>query len=185
MFFERSDAADDVLCIQRRACPIYCLGNLWRRFVNQLSQMCQDRFGEVGRLFDIGIDAWVFVGHKNSCNRNRLSTECGGIITRFSRRMTNFRPDHFSSTAQTFISTSPSGKATSRTVSSVISVGSFAAFLYQETQIAPSCLMSFLNLSSPAANSSRLFVKKWIKSTSGFGSLVIRTPSGSGASSSG
>src|SRR5687767_2746435 len=54
---------------------------------------------------------------------------------RFSFRITNFSPDHFSSTAHTFTSTSPRGKAASRTVSSVISVGSFADFLYQETQI--------------------------------------------------
>ena len=38
------------------------------------------------------------------------------------------RPDHVSSTAQTFTSTSPSGRATSRIVSSVMSVGTLLAF---------------------------------------------------------
>jgi len=52
----------------------------------------------------------------------------------FSFRITNLSPDHFSSTAHTFTSTKPNGKAASRMVSSVISVGRFAAFLYHETQ---------------------------------------------------
>jgi len=51
--------------------------------------------------------------------------------------MTNFNPDPFSSTAQTLISTDPTGYAASRMVPSVISVGSLAAFLHQETQTEP------------------------------------------------
>src|SRR5688572_11331102 len=47
-------------------------------------------------------------------------------------RITNFRPDQVSSTAQTFTSTKPSGSASSRIVSSVISVSTFAAFFDQD-----------------------------------------------------
>ena len=53
--------------------------------------------------------------------------------------MTSFRPDQVSSTAHTLMSTRPSGSATSRTVSSVMSVSTFAAFFGQEIQIAASC----------------------------------------------
>src|SRR5688572_424525 len=45
------------------------------------------------------------------------------------RRMTSFSPDQTSLTAHTLISTNPSGSATSRMVSSVISVGTLEAFL--------------------------------------------------------
>jgi hypothetical protein len=53
-------------------------------------------------------------------------------------RITSFNPDHVASTAHTLISTSPSGSATSRTVSSVTSVVTPEAFLGHETQIVPS-----------------------------------------------
>src|SRR2546430_9218202 len=53
---------------------------------------------------------------------------------RFSRRIINFNPDQVSSTAQTFISTKPSGSATARMTSSVMSVGTLADFFGQETQ---------------------------------------------------
>ena len=102
------------------------------------------------------------------------------IILDFRRRMTSFSRDHFSSTAHTLMSTRPSGNATSRTTSSVISVGSFAAFLYHETQIAPSCLISFLYWFSPAASPSRLLVKKCMKSSSLVGLSVTLAPAGSG-----
>lgn len=65
--------------------------------------------------------------------------DAGGLMMTGSRqrnalRTTSLRPDQVASTAQTFTSTKPSGKATSRTVSSVMSVATFAAFLGQETQ---------------------------------------------------
>jgi hypothetical protein len=52
---------------------------------------------------------------------------------RSSLRTTSFKPDHTSSTAHTFTSTNPSGSATSRTVSSVISVGTFDDFFGHDT----------------------------------------------------
>src|SRR5438876_914698 len=57
------------------------------------------------------------------------------------------------------MSTRPSGNAASRTVSSVISVGNFAAFLYHETQIAPFCVIVFRHSASHRKSSSRLLIK--------------------------
>src|SRR2546421_4355658 len=53
---------------------------------------------------------------------------------RFSRRIINFNPDQVSSTAQTFVSTRPSGSATARMTSSVTLVGTPDDFLGHETQ---------------------------------------------------
>src|SRR5882672_10901441 len=55
-------------------------------------------------------------------------------LHRSSFRTTSLSPDHTSVTAQTLTSTNPSGSASSRIVSSVMSVGIFADFLGQETQ---------------------------------------------------
>ena len=55
---------------------------------------------------------------------------------RSSFRITSLSPDQVSVTAQTLMSTKPSGRASSRTVSSVMSVGIFADFLGHETQTA-------------------------------------------------
>jgi hypothetical protein len=52
--------------------------------------------------------------------------------------MTNFKPDQTSLIAQTLMSTKPSGKANSRMVLSVISVGTFDVFFGHETQITQS-----------------------------------------------
>src|SRR5881275_421780 len=52
---------------------------------------------------------------------------------RNSLRTRSLRPDQTSLTAQTLTSTNPSGNATSRIVSSVTVVGTFAAFLGQDT----------------------------------------------------
>src|SRR6266568_4754333 len=52
---------------------------------------------------------------------------------RRSLRTTSLRPDQTSLTAHTLTSTNPSGNATSRIVSSVMVVGTFAAFLGQDT----------------------------------------------------
>ena len=59
---------------------------------------------------------------------------------RNSFRMTSFKPDQISLTAQTFMSTNPRGKANSRMVSSVISVGTFEAFFGHDTHMAQSLL---------------------------------------------
>jgi hypothetical protein len=53
-------------------------------------------------------------------------------------RITNFNPDHVSSIAQTFTSTSPHSNPTRRTTSSVRSVGRPLAFLGQPIQSIPS-----------------------------------------------
>src|SRR5690606_2071851 len=50
------------------------------------------------------------------------------------RRTTSLSPDHTSETAQTFTSTNPSGRASSRITSSVISVGTPDDFFGHETQ---------------------------------------------------
>ena len=57
---------------------------------------------------------------------------------RFSRRIINFKPDQVSSTAQTLMSTNPSGRATARITSSVTSVATPDDFFGHETQIAAS-----------------------------------------------
>src|SRR5439155_7802275 len=56
---------------------------------------------------------------------------------RSSFRIISFSPDQTSSTAQTFISTSPSGKAIWRTTSSVTSVATPELFFGQDTHIIP------------------------------------------------
>src|SRR5438270_5886646 len=72
------------------------------------------------------------------CLPRRSAAKAGGEGTlRFFRRIINFNPDQVSSTAQTLTSTSPSGNATLRMVSSVISVGTPADFFGHETQIVP------------------------------------------------
>ena len=54
---------------------------------------------------------------------------------RSSFRTTNFKPDHTSVAAHSFMSTKPSGKAVSRIVSSVMSVGTFEDFFGHEIHI--------------------------------------------------
>ena len=71
----------------------------------------------------------------------------------FSLRMTNFKPDQTLSTAQTLMSTRPIGKATSRMVSSVMSVGTLEDLFGQETQITPSCFRFFREARSASVNS--------------------------------
>jgi hypothetical protein len=62
--------------------------------------------------------------------------------------------------AHTITSTNPRGKMTSLITSSVTSVGTFADFFGQETQIIPSCLILSMKLSILAVNSDLLLVKK-------------------------
>src|SRR5665213_3592492 len=61
---------------------------------------------------------------------------------RSSFRITNFKPDQISVTAQTFTSSKSVFSARSRIKPPVTSLGIFAAFLYQLTQIAPSTVMA-------------------------------------------
>ena len=67
------------------------------------------------------------------------------VSHRNSLRMTSFNPDQVSSTAQTLMSTNPSGKATSRMTSSVMSVLTPELFFGQETQSAPFGSIVFRN----------------------------------------
>ena len=68
----------------------------------------------------------------------------GRRAQRSSLRITSRRPDQVSSIAATFVSTSPSGRATSRTTSSVTSVATPEARLGHATQIIPAgCRRSF------------------------------------------
>src|SRR6185312_9351105 len=67
--------------------------------------------------------------------------------------ITNLSPDHLSSTAQTFTSTRSVLSARARIKSSVTSVGILAAFLYHDTQIAPSVVMALRALGSCLSSS--------------------------------
>src|SRR5438093_3988173 len=88
----------------------------------------------------------------------------GHLDFRFLRRIINFNPDHVSSTAQTFMSTNPSGNATSRTTSSVMSVGILADFFGHETQIVPLSAILSRKIDNLLSNSLRRFVNRWTKS---------------------
>jgi hypothetical protein len=77
----------------------------------------------------------------------------------FSFRTTSFNPDQTASTAQTLISTSPIGNATSLIVSSVMSVGTLDDFFGHDTQIIPSCF-SLSSESRSAAVRRALSVEK-------------------------
>ena len=95
-----------------------------------------DTFVQLGRALRRSPDAHVSFG----CLAVTLRNTLGACIfspeayQRSSFLTTSFSPDHTSSTAQTLTSTKPSGNATSRTVSSVISVGTFDAFFGHDTQ---------------------------------------------------
>lgn len=78
--------------------------------------------------------------------------------------ITNFSPDHISSTAQTLISTSPFCKAKLRMISSVMSVTTFDAFFGQDIQIIPLGLIWLFKSGSILVYSSFCLVKKWTKS---------------------
>src|ERR1700736_2755503 len=82
---------------------------------------------------------------------------------RFSRRIINFNPDHVSSTPQTFMSTNPSGKAISRTTSSVTSVEIPEDFFGHEIQTVPSSAIFSRKIDIFFCNSPRRLVEKWTK----------------------
>src|SRR6185503_7940697 len=71
------------------------------------------------------------------------------------RRMTSRNPDQISSTAQTLLSTRPVGSAISRITFSVMSVGTFEAFLGQAIQSPAFCAMRARSLGSALANAAR------------------------------
>src|SRR5437667_8662095 len=74
---------------------------------------------------------------------------------RSSFRIISFSPDQTSSTAQTFISTSPSGKAIWRTTSSVTSVATPELFFGQDTHIIPAGSIAHRNGSSRAGGTGK------------------------------
>src|SRR5438045_1843786 len=84
---------------------------------------------------------------------------------RSSFRIISFSPDQTSSTAQTFISTSPSGKAIWRTTSSVTSVATPELFFGQDTHIIPAGSIANRNDSSLAFNVDLDDANKCIKVT--------------------
>src|SRR6266480_5699231 len=79
---------------------------------------------------------------------------------RFSRRIINFNPDQISSTAQTFMSTNPSGNAISRITSSVTSVEMPEDFFGHETQIVPVLAIFARKIGNRFSNSDRCMLKK-------------------------
>jgi len=94
--------------------------------------------------------------------------------------MTNFKPDQTSFTAQTFTSTKPNGKASSRITSPVISVGSLEAFFGQETHTTASDLMTLRRLSSSAFRQAFLSLKTWTISVDLDTLFSNKTPGGHG-----
>src|SRR5437879_3155414 len=72
-------------------------------------------------------------------------------LARWSFGITNFNPDQMSSTAQTLISTRPSGNAVARRTFSVRSVATPDAFFGHDTQIIPSGSIAARQLRSFAA----------------------------------
>src|ERR1700736_3696054 len=97
---------------------------------------------------------------------------------RFSRRIINFNPDQVSSTAQTFMSTNPSGNATSRITSSVTSVEIPEDFFGHETQTVPLSDILSRKIHIFFCNSLRRPVKRWTKFEPGFNRSENITPSG-------
>ena len=92
-------------------------------------------------------------------------------------------PDHVSSTAQTLTSTKPSGSATTRTTSSVISVGTPADFFGHDTQTV-ACGSSDLRYAASAFDSSgRLVLNRCTMSVDRLTLEANRTAGGRGSSS--
>src|SRR5260370_40448006 len=87
---------------------------------------------------------------------------------RSSRRIINFNPDQVSSTAQTFMSTNPSGNAISRITSSVTSVEIPEDFFGHETQTVPLSDILSRKIDLFFCNSLRRPVKRWTKFEPGF-----------------
>src|SRR5437762_7579877 len=84
---------------------------------------------------------------------------------RSSLRTTSLRPDQTSLTAHTLTSTNPSGNASSRIVSSATVVGTFAAFLGQDTHTVALGLSAFRRTARCLASSSFFVTKMCAMST--------------------
>lgn len=127
---------------------------------------------------------WMEIAHLHCVPRSAAHVSSGRTPCSQRRhflsetRITSFNPDHTSLTAQTLISTKPSGRAISRIVSSVISVGTLDAFFGHETHTKPSCFNSVRNLESVASRKA-LSVANTCAASSGLPAFVVNTmPSG-------
>src|SRR5579862_575620 len=132
------------------------------------------------------------LAHERARRRERVErarAECGEgagpgrAAARWLLRTTSFSPDQVSSTAHTLISTSPSGRATSRTTSSLMSVATREAFFGQLTQIVASSRIARRAASSRCASAARAMAKRCIRSVASSIRRTVRTPGGSGATS--
>src|SRR5262249_18028249 len=114
---------------------------------------------------------------------NVNSEKEGSYVFRSRRRKTKRRPDQVSSMAQTLLSTRPEARPTSRTTSSVRSVGTPDARLGHATQSPPDVWSCPAALANSATRVSRELMKRRITSyVSAPNSEATLTPSGIGAS---
>src|SRR6266480_7733759 len=90
----------------------------------------------------------------------RIEVRALHLSFRCSRRIINFSPDQVSSTAHTFTSTNPSGSATARITSSVVSVATPADFFGHETQTVPVAAMFLRKIDNRFSKSRRRLVKR-------------------------
>src|SRR5262252_284726 len=93
--------------------------------------------------------------------------------------ITNFSPDQTSSTAQTLMSTRPSGSAVSRTTTSLRSVATPLAFLGHDTQIMPSGAIVLRRALSLPASPSASVTNTCTMSSDAAACVTIFAPSGS------
>src|SRR6185437_11641369 len=101
------------------------------------------------------------------CFRRELKFQAGDIWNsdryyfrgRSLIRKTNFKPDHTSSTTQTFTSTSPLRSPISRAMFSFKSVGTFEAPFGHEIQSEPFDISAFLSIGKDVSRLAFSFVK--------------------------
>ena len=94
-----------------------------------------------------------------------------GLYFRSLFRITSFSPDQTASTAQTFTSTNPIGKLTSRTPSSVMSVDTPEAFFGHDTHTTPSCASTPRRKFRCSASSCFFVTKRWAMSSPAAGAF--------------
>src|SRR5206468_11971727 len=63
VMFERGHPAENSFVIEVRRAPLQSLLRVRTGFVHDLAEMTQNRFGEVCRLRDVGIDSWIPFPH--------------------------------------------------------------------------------------------------------------------------
>ena len=97
---------------------------------------------------------------------------------RFLSRRTSLSPDHTSSTAATFTSTRPVGRAIARTTSSVMSVATPDDFLGHEIHRAPAGSRARSRSGTFDSSNVRLRVKNWMKGNVPRAAEATTTPGG-------